>query len=258
MNIKNVSFLGFVFCLFVTFLFVVSFLQYDILTRHDLYVPFARSDFFHPEHGRYIATFVNNMITVKIPTILNYNVQDFQSDYVLYFKAFLTVLIIVFITNSLYTFAKSKLSFPITYVFCFLLFFNFPFIDSSCSTEDVLFENTETTVFLEYFVSIILYYIFWQKFAKYFVENKFPDKKDYIILLVTSFFLGISVEILNVPVFLMLIVFGIYLLIKNRKTILNINKTPLVLSVFGYVVYFLSLFLYYLQTNKYNKDNKQS
>ena len=77
----------------ISFVNILFFMRFDILTEHDLGYLYNR-DFFNPEHGRYLATFLGSLVTERIPNLLNMHTNDFQPIYSILLTFFLKECII--------------------------------------------------------------------------------------------------------------------------------------------------------------------
>ena len=108
---------------------IFYFMKYDILTEHDLCYVFHRS-FLDPEHGRYLATFMGNIFTQKIPEFLNIHINDFQPIGATSIKAFFIIIMCILIANAGFLFKNKNFfnilnpAFLFIYSLVFLLLFN--------------------------------------------------------------------------------------------------------------------------------------
>jgi len=64
--------------LLIIVLVAANYLQYDVLTNHDLFQNWNRS-FLEPEHGRYLATALSNLFIDILPRTFNIHPNDFQA-----------------------------------------------------------------------------------------------------------------------------------------------------------------------------------
>lgn len=234
------------FVLFITILmtyFTVTYcIKFDVLLVDDLFYPFKRT-FFNPEHGRYIATFINNLFTDRLAFFFNMHPNEFNTTVTIHFKAILIVILCLLFSNLFFIFKKeddkksnilnfqfSNPAYILAYIFTFLFLFNQPQI-YDCTLLDLAFTNT---IFFEYPMSLLPCTIFFAIFTPYFIKNFMPDKNNYILLLITTFFMGLTVEAVNLP---LVIIFGFLALYfffnKNFKL-----KTLGLFAVFGISVLF--------------------
>lgn len=235
------------FVLICSFLFVTNFLKYDILTEHDMVFSFGRN-FFDPEHGRYVATFLNNLFSEIIPEYLNIHPNDFQPLFVAPFKGILTILFLLLMTNSLFVFSKKKYymfscEFILTYVLMFLILFN--------KHNEYLYIR-ENAVFFEYPMSFLVYIPLWSYIVYYFVNKKFPDNLNYSIILLLAFFTAISVDPVNIPAFFTLVALGIIFAIIYRKNSLTLKNKLKILGF--YIVHISGILIYFVRPSHHSPD----
>lgn len=261
--LKKYNIVGIVFFIFVIIWSMITILYcayYDVLTNHDMAFSYGR-EFLYPEHGRYLTTYINNLITEKLPEIFNIHPNDFQQYFINPFKAILVIFSCLYITNSLFLFGKtdknllilpvSNPTFTLCYIVIFLLLFNDNYFFKPPRMYYGFFENI---VFLEYSMSIVFYVIVMSILIYSVFNNTKPNKINNIILLITAFILGISVEPANIPAFgsfCILALCMIFKLIKSRKDKEksdNIKQNYKWLIPF-YFVYFLSVICYFIKPN---------
>ncbi len=231
------------FAMYFSFAAVSNLLKYDILTLHDTIFSYGRT-FLNPEHGRFIATYFNNLTTEVIPELLNIHPNDFQQIAIVPFKAVCVIVMCLLITNAAFIFSKRKLNlaFVCLYLLVFLLLFNNFFFFNHYGYCDVV----ENTSFYEYPLSLLLFMPFFSIIAYYFVNKIFPPIKVYIILYILAFFLGISVDPVNVPSSLILLLLGFHLIKDNKKRIFEYKK-ELILIIILYIIYFIAMGFYFIR-----------
>jgi len=78
--------------------------RFDILTRHDLVFAWGR-EFLSPEHGRFLATFTNNLLTEIIPETINIHPNDFKPYFISSIKGIGIISICLLMANSAFLFA---------------------------------------------------------------------------------------------------------------------------------------------------------
>lgn len=227
---------------------------YDVLTAHDLVFSYGRT-FFEPEHGRYLATFTNNVLTERLPEILNIHPNDFQLIVINPIKAVLIIISCLYIANAAFLFKKdnvlklpaSNFAFTFTYILIFLLLFNDNFFFNYDSSYYSVFENT---VFFEYPMSIFVYVFVLSICLYLFVKREQLSKTNYIILLIASLFLGTSVDPVTLPVFAgwgIMALYFIVLILKafiKKEDMQNIKQKCLYI-IPVYLSYAIGLYLYY-------------
>ena len=245
--IKSVFFI----VLILSFLLILYCFHYNIIVGHDLIYGYGRT-FFNPEHGRYVATFINSIFSEHLPYILNIHPNDFQLMVTVPVKAIVIILFCLVFANSFFVFSKKEneilkfdfgnIAFLLTYLVSFLVIFNNTYFFFGIHS---FFAATQNTVFWEYSCSLFYYVILFNLISYHIVNKKFPNKKNYIFILIFAFLTGLSIEIINAPVFFTLTVLYIVLLINYKKFDKKTNLK--ILSVYG--VYLLSLFIYYGHPN---------
>lgn len=173
-NILNISFLA--LTIILAFLGIIFLTKYDILIRHDLVFSYGR-EFLEPEHGRFIATFFNNFFTEILPEYFNIHPNDFKPLIVSPIKAILAIMICLFISFSAFIFTQKKdktpqiisnPSFTFVFILTFLSLFNNVFFFKE---EFSYLSIQETTVFLEYPCSLLVFIPFISYIA-YFYKLK--------------------------------------------------------------------------------------
>lgn len=246
----------FVFLVLCCFLIIIYSQKYDVLTDHDLVFSYGR-DFLFPEHGRYIATYMNNLLTEILPEYLNIHPNDFQQIFVIPLKAVCTILLCILLANSAFIFSKRKSflenfnpAIIVVYSTIFLSLYNENFISHDEYKFLHIFENT---VFLEYIMSIPIFVLFFSIFTYlYIYQDKITNinKKELSAFLILTFALGITVEPINVPVFAILVILLLFNYLTKRSIIPDNPLNDNVFSFFSkvFAVYSVSTFLYYFTT----------
>lgn len=236
-------------------LFTIMFCTYyDILTDHDLVFSYGRT-FLNPEHGRYLATFINNVLTERLPEIFNIHPNDFQLFVINPVKAFLIIISCLYIANAAFLFKNKDVlklqtynpAFIVTYILIFLLLFNNNFFFNTGRAYYSVFENT---VFFEYPMSIFVYVFVLSIFLYLFVKQEKLNKLNYILLLIASLCLGSSVDPVTLPVLaawgIMAIYFiAVYIKAFIKKENFESIKQKCLYIIPVYFAYAIGLYLYY-------------
>ena len=219
-----------------------------MLLDNDFFSPYGRT-FFEPEHGRYIASYLNHILTEVLPEIFNIHPMDFQNIFVSPLKILVIILCFLCLSNTAFLFSKdnntllkppvSNIAFTAVYAVIFLILFNDNYFFSNTRVYFNIFQNT---VFWEYSASIWLYVLFSGIIGFYFVKKESFSNFNYAVLLICAFFLGISVEVLNLPAFALLSILGIYLFLKKE-----LNRGYIIL----FAVYTASLLCFYANANNH-------
>ena len=198
----------------LSFLLILYVFQYNVLLHHDLWYDSYGMPFLRPDHGRYIATCINNILTDIIPSILNLHPNTFVKFVINPIKASLIILFCLVFANSFFIFTKEEkdilkfdfgnISFLLTYLITFFAIFN---------NETYLYLS-QNTLFWGNFCCLFYYIIFLNLLAYYLSNFKnytiSINKKNYIILLIFAFLTGISHETINAPIFFVLGIYFIY------------------------------------------------
>lgn len=240
--------LGIVFLL--SFVSILLVFQEDILVDHDLAYAFGRK-FFFPEHGRYIATFTNHILTENLPEIFNIHPNDFQPIFINPLKAFFAIVIFTFFTGSFFIFRQKQkpivtIAFVLTYSLIFLSIFNANFALWLGNEYQAFFNYMENTVFWEYPMTFFIYIPFWSIFIYFETKGKIIPKNLYILTLILAFFICTSVEPINDAVFTAFGLYAIYLFAKNKfklKNTINNNKQffgILAAGILGLIAYYIN------------------
>ncbi|MBQ2644749.1 hypothetical protein IJG14_04150 [bacterium] len=250
---------------FIFSIYIVCYLlQYDILTGHDYVLAYNRK-FLEPEHGRYFATFFAQLFSYTLPKIFNIHPNDFQPIYTALVKGVLIAITCLFFTNVFFLFSKNENNllkppiynpfFTISYITIFLTLFNDNYLFFGMNKY---FNCIENVIFFEYPMSTWIFIIFSSLLAYYFTKKQIPSNINYIILLVTAFLLGLTVEVINFPVLISLFILGIYLIInflKNKNSLNStVTKKNFIKILAVYIIYFTSIFLYYIRGNDHTPD----
>ncbi len=209
--------------------------EYSSVKDADLNYPYYRS-LFKPEHGRFIATALSGFFCEKLPFYLNIHPNDLLPLYT-YIKGFCIVTIVYCLSGSLFVFNNSyekckELRFPFitTYIVLFLYLFN----KSLC-----FLEIDQTLRFFEYVLPFIFYFIFMNIIVNHFVYFTEFSKKDFLITLIFSFLLGISIECLNIPILIFLFFINLYVFIsKSEKLLKKQYLSIFLLNFFSNIIYY--------------------
>lgn len=231
----------------ISFINILFFMRFDILTEHDLEYLYNR-DFFNPEHGRYLATFLGSLVTEKIPDLLNMHTNDFQPIYSSGIKGIFIILMCLVIANSGFLFKKDNsqkffnLAYISTYVILYLLLFNCFFFYENRQFE-VYFNVLENTVFFEYPLSVLWYTILMSSLCYFWINKKDISIPQYIWLLLNTFLVGISVEIINLPTLCALSCLLVVLAIKKKDILQNMLFKKFIgvylTFIAGFIAYFI-------------------
>ena len=241
---KIIHILFFLLVIILSFFCVVYFTKYDVLIGHDLVFSYGRT-FLEPEHGRYIATFTNSLLTEVIPEYLNIHPNDFKPAFVSPFKGILLILICLLISFSTFIFSKKRTIFQIIFspanTIIFLLVFlatfnNFFFFSNSYP----YFAINESTVFFEYPCSFLVFIPFISLLAYYYSNHINPNKNTFYILYFLAFFTAISIDVINLPTFIFISIIGLASLIENK------NKLCKYITNICLVLYILLVYFYFL------------
>lgn len=234
----------------ISFVNILFFMRFDILTEHDLGYLYNR-DFFNPEHGRYLATFLGSLVTERIPNLLNMHTNDFQPIYSAGIKGIFVILMCIVIANSGFLFKKDNSqkflnsAYISTYAIVYLLLFNCFFFYENRQFE-VYFNILENTVFFEYPLSILWYTILISSLCYFWINKKDISIPKYILLLLNTFMVGISVEIINLPTLCSLSCFLIILLIKKKD---ELEKTLFKKFICLYLTFIAGFTAYFIKPN---------
>ncbi len=237
--------------LLLSFLLVLYCFHYNNIVGHDLIYGYGRT-FFNPEHGRYIATFINSTFTEHLPYIFNIHPNNFQTIVIVPIKAIVIILFCLVFANSFFIFSKKEneilkfdfenIAFLVVYILSFLVMFNQTYFFYGIHS---FFAATQNTIFWEYSCSLFYYIILFNLIGYHIVNKKFPNKKNYILILLFTFLAGLSIEIVNAPIFFTLTVLYITFLINYKQ--FNKQTNLKILLVYG--IYILSLLIYYAHPN---------
>ncbi len=246
----------FVLLILISFSLIIYTLHYNVMVDHDLIYGYGR-EFFNPEHGRYIATAINSLLSEHIPYLFNIHPNDFIPMVVGPIKAVVIIFFCLIMADSFFIYSKEEknlfkfdfgnIYFLLLFLVCFLLFFNNNWIFDN---EWAYFATLQSTVFWEYPCSTIYYIIFVNIFGYYYINKKIPTDKNWLFLIISTFLLGISIEPINIPTLFSLTVLFI-LLIINRKNI-EITAQRKFLKI--YTVFLISIIIYYINPNDSHID----
>ena len=186
--------------LIITLLFLIPvylmyyFLSESIILDHDLFILYG-NNFFAPDHGRYIATAFVNFFVEHLPVISNTHFFDLNKLFVFPVQLFILVIIFSMISYGFLLFCDKKNEtdkwiWLLGYLVSFFILFNEKFS---------FFNFAGIFSFFEYEASLIPYIIFLASLIYFYTKKMTPNMPVFILILVASFFSGISVEVLNIP-----------------------------------------------------------
>lgn len=223
------------------------------LEGHDNFILYGRT-FLNPEHGRYIATWFGHFLIEHLPVLLNIHVSDLNVTVILGIKILINAIIFSLVSFGFLLFFDKKSKgdvwiWLLGYLASFFILFYSHFFFRSF---------VETTAFLEYVAGLIPYLIFLSSVFYFFTKEKIPTKPFFILILLATFFSGITVELLNVPSFIFISLITLFVLIdylKSDKTDV-LKKQRLNFFLFVLFVHLFSVILYYFQpTDHHFHDN---
>ncbi len=241
------------FFLIIILLYIFTYytLSFNILTGHDFIFGYGRT-FIYPEHGRYIATFINCVFSEYLPYLLNIHPNDFIPMVVSPIKAFLVILFALLFSNSLFLlnrkeneifkFEFSNFAYLILFIFSFFVIFNNNYFFSYTNS---FFATLDSTAFWEYPFSLFYFVILFNLLIYYIVNQKVPCLKNYILILFFTFLTGLSLEIINAPLLIPITLLYILLLINYKK----FDKITNLKFLSVYFIYILAIILYYCNSN---------
>lgn len=241
-------------CLFLVviialYIFTSRIYSYDVLYDHDLILGFNRC-FFVPEHGRYIATFINSVCSETMPVFFNIHPNDFNGMITNHLKAFSFLLLVLLLTVSAFLFKKRENSFFKMFFanFASLIFFVSIFVILYSNQYFLSYEFLQNTIFFEYPMAFLFYIPFWSVVIFLYTKKITKIKKSTVFLIFALCFLvGISIEELNFATFVSLSVLSLILFIRRKN--FNLEKKNLLFIFYLDLVYAVSLFLYYIKGN---------
>ncbi len=223
--------------------------SYDVLYDHDLAYGIGRS-FIFPEHGRYIATFMNSLFSERLPVLFNFHPNVFNELVTSHFKSFLVLLLVFFLTASAFLFKKREKSLLSTLFtnYASVVFLISMFVILISNQYFLSYEFMQNTVFFEYPMSFLPYIPFWSIIIFLYTKNiKSLNKKTIFLLFSLCFFLGISIEEINLASLVSLGVLSLIMFIRRNDFQLQKKHLFFILSL--NLVYIISLFLYYVKGN---------
>lgn len=182
------------------------------LDHHELFIPQGKGLFF-PEHGRYIASFLNNFLFEKSSVILNVHTADLRASLILVFVIIFSIMIFSVISCGIILFTKNENKNKMWYwLICYLS--TFLILYDSQSEKLLYYDLIE---FFEYPCSLIPYLPFLAMIFKLFIKDENPSKFEYTLLLILSFFTGITLEQINIPAFLFLFAITLFVGVEYLK-----------------------------------------
>lgn len=182
------------------------------LNDHDFGVLYGRN-FLNPEHGRYIATCFGHFLVEQLPVYLNIHVSDLNVSVFLWVKIFISTIVFLLVSFGFILFSDKNRS----DIWIWLLCYNFSFF-ILYNNRFFFFSIFELTVFLEYIAGLIPYLIFLCGVYYFYSKEKIPTKPIYILILLSAFFSGITVELLNVPSLMLLSFITLLVIVDYLKS----------------------------------------
>lgn len=199
----------------ITILNIVIFIAFFVLTSlclkylaiHNDQITNCLQPFFSfTDHGNYLISHINRLVTFTIPRHLGYNIIDWQSDVVKYFRAFVLISIAFCFSNCAFINSKKNILQPILFVICYL------YIITALMFSDGW--QLECACGFGRFIIVNLFLVlFWYNFARFYIEPKKINKKDLVFISISALLLGNMSEILalsSVIALILLLVYNFY------------------------------------------------
>lgn len=212
------------------------------MIEHDLSIPYGRT-FFTPEHGRYIATFMANLLFEKIPIAFNMHPFDLNISLILAVRLFVMTIVLVMIALGFWLFSSKKnkgdlwillFLYLVSYFllcngyFMFLVFYNF-------------------VPFLEYDASVIPLFVFLSCTIFFYVNDKIPSRFMFLLLFISAFFTGITTELINVSALLYMSIMSCVVCMRYLFSDKNeIEKKRLSFFLWGYFVLIFASVIFFI------------
>ncbi len=216
---------------------------YAPLEGHDFWILYGRN-FLNPEHGRYIATWFGNFLMERLPVLFNIHVSDFNLSLFIWVKIFICITIFSIVSYGFLLFfdKKSKKDIWIWlfgYIASFFILFNRGFY---------FFWFKELTIVLEYIAAMIPFLIFVSGIIYFFTKEKIPTKPIYVLILLSAFFSGITVEVLNVvsSMFISFVTLFVFMCFYKSDKKNDIMKQRLNFFLTLFCIHLFSVILYYI------------
>ena len=215
--------------------------MYNPFTNSEIIIPFrADLSLLNPEHGRYMASFFSNFLSREIPAIVNIHPQDIRVPFILPITIIISFLIFAGIGYGFILFKEKKdktdMWFWLScYIVAFFLLFN---------RKTEFFELKDFVVFFEYCSSLIPYLTSFSLVIYLYTTEKTPSKAIYALLLVSTFFTGITIEQINIPYFLFISTMTLLYIYDYCKTRSNKSKAKLLkIFLYAFCINMFSCFL---------------
>lgn len=260
--IRKIFGYSFIFILVVFAFITILFLQkYNVFIMHDYSDISHNRNFFNPQYGRYLATYINNIITDRMPDFFNIHPNDFNPAVMVPIKAVFIILMCFLYTHVGFIFSKKSFwdklcnpAFSVFFLLIFLTLFNENYLFVGRRIYLCTFENT---VFFEYPMSLLFFIPLISYLCYYYVNKTIPTKANYLILLLLALCLGETVQIVSIQSFILLTIFLIILL---RKYLKNKDENKIVFKLFIgiYCAVFISLVISTLDFQDFTKDFGES
>ncbi len=228
---------------FIPVVIIYYLFRYVPLEGHDFSILYGRN-FIHPEHGRYIATWFGNLLMERLPVFVNIHVFDLNLSLFIWVKIFICLIIFSIISYGFLLFfdKKSKKDvwiWLLGYIASFFILF------TSCFYH---FSISQLTVFFEYTTALIPFLIFLIGIIYFYTKEKLPTKPIYILLLISAFFSGITVEVLNVPSLMIITFVTLFVYIdflrSDKTNVIKLQRHNFFLTLF--CIHLFSVILYYI------------
>ena len=166
------------------------------------------------DHGNYVISHINRLVTFTIPRHIGYNIIDWQSDVVKYFRAFILIAIAFCFSNCAFINSKKNILQPILFVICYL------YIISALMLSDGW--QVECACGFGRFIIVNLFLVlFWYNFTKFYTEPKKINKKDIAFISISALLLGNMSEILAVSSGIALILLLVYNFYSQSRVQIN-------------------------------------
>ncbi len=229
-------------CLTVITANILSYLSIQPDQIMDDFQPF----FSFVDHGNYLISSIDRLVTYTIPAHLGIHILDWASSVVPWFRAFVIVLVSYLLSSFAFINLKKNILHPVIFAGCYL---------------GVLFVLLVTgwqlkcaEGFGRFVISNIFMLIFWLRFAKLFITQSEPDKKMMITLCFLGLILGNVSELLAVSSAITLLLILAYNNISKRKVLSN--KTIMMPLIFIFIGGMLMFFNpNYIECSNYHTGN---
>ena len=173
----------------LSFILIVYALQYNVLIDHDYVMSYGYS-FMHPEHGRYLSTFMINFLIERVPYFFNIHPNIIEKLVIAPIKAVIIILFCLFFANAFFlakkgkknplSFEFSNIVFIITYVIIFLSLFNCNYFFIN---EWSYFMTQQTTKFFDYPFNLLWWVILFNFLSFYIINPNLLLKKSILLII---------------------------------------------------------------------------